>query len=171
MRSNRWRAVGVAGVAGLTLLAAGCAGYSPAALQPGASADEVTQSLGKPTGEYGAADGGRRLEFAHGPFGYHTFMVDLDAQGRMTGWSQVLTEENFNTLHAGMAQADVLSRIGHPSESSTIAWQKRALWSYRYETPFCQWFQVGIDRAGKVVDTGYGPDPLCQANDNRPMSE
>jgi len=35
------------------------------------------------------------------------------------------------------------------------------VWAYRYETPFCRWFQVGIDPQGKVVDTAYGPDPLC----------
>jgi hypothetical protein len=46
-----------------------------------------------------------------------------------------------------------------------IAERRQTVWAYRYETPFCQWFQVGIDARGKVMDTSYGPDPLCEGRD------
>jgi hypothetical protein len=40
------------------------------------------------------------------------------------------------------------------------------VWSYRYWTPFCQWFQVSVGDDGKVVETGYGIDPMCDYNDH-----
>ena len=64
----------------------------------------------------------------------------------------------------GITRDDLLLRIGHPSDTRTLAYQHRALWSYRYDSPFCKWFQVGLDPQGKVVDTGYGPDPQCDVN-------
>lgn len=166
MRAYRRNTTLAGHAAWLVLLLAGCAGYSPTSLSPGASADEVIQAMGKPTGEYRLPDGGSRLEFARGPYGKDTYMVDLDAQRRMKGWTQVLTEERFATVRRGMTRDEVLQSIGHPSEAQRIPWQRRELWSYRYETPLCQWFQVGIDRTGQVVDTGYGMDPLCMGNDN-----
>ena len=60
------------------------------------------------------------------------------------------------------AREQVLQSLGHPSESRPLSWQRRTLWSYRYDAPFCTWFQVGLDERGRVVDTGYGPDPLCE---------
>jgi hypothetical protein len=139
----------------------GCAGsYSPGALKTGASMQEVTAALGQPTGRY-PRDGGERVEYARGPFGQHTYMLDFDAQGRLTGWEQVLNEPHFNAVRAGISRDELLLAIGHPSDARALPVQDRTLWSYRYEGPFCQWFQVGLDRSGRVVDTGYGPDPRC----------
>ena len=59
----------------------------------------------------------------------------------------------------------VLSRIGRPATTWPIAYQRQIVWSYRYESPFCQWFMVGMGQEGKVVDTAYGPDPLCEPDD------
>lgn len=144
----------------------GCATYGPPQLAPGASVADATTALGRPTGDYALPAGGKRLEFARGPFGKHTYMLDFDAQGRLTGWNQVLTEARFNAVRAGSPESEVLLALGRPSERSRLALQRRTLLSYRYEGPFCQWFQVGIDEAGRVVDTGYGPDPLCEVKDN-----
>ena len=64
-------------------LAAGCASYGPSSLRVGQSADEATRQMGVPTARYARTDGGSRLEFARGPFGKHTYMVDVDADGRV----------------------------------------------------------------------------------------
>lgn len=142
----------------------GCAGsYGPQALRTGATMSEATASLGAPTARY-ARPGGERLEFARGPYGKHTFMLDFDPQGRLQGWEQVLTENRFNALATGTARDDVLFTLGHPAETRPLPVQGRTLWSYRYDAPFCTWFQVGLDAGGKVVDTGYGPDPQCADN-------
>ncbi|HEV7913736.1 MAG TPA: hypothetical protein VGP22_08205 [Albitalea sp.] len=140
---------------------AGCAtGYGPASLKTGATVAEATAAMGAPTGRY-PHDGGERLEYARGPFGKHTYMLDFDPQGRLNGWQQVLTESRFDDIRAGMSRDEVLMALGHPSQARPLSYQQRDLWSYRYDAPFCKWFQVGIDRQGKVVDTGYGPDPMC----------
>lgn len=141
--------------------ALGCATYGPPNLPVGASVDDATRALGKPTGDYVLPAGGKRLEFARGPFGKHTYMLDFDAQGKLLTWAQVLTEARFNAVRAGEPQDQVLLALGHPSEQSRLGLQRRTLWSYRYETLFCQWFQVGLDEAGRVVDSGYAPDPVC----------
>lgn len=163
------RAWTLAGVAAATLLQA-CAGYSPKGLPEGATREQVIQSMGAPTGEYPLPQGGTKLEFARGPFGKHTYMLELDAAGRLLRWQQVLTEANFNALHMGMDQREVLEVLGRPSHRGYIGWQKLVLWSYRYETPFCQWFNVGINGSGKVADLGYTMDPMCEANDHERQS-
>jgi len=145
-------------------LAAGCAFFNPAAIPAGTASAEVTRSLGRPTGEYTLAGGTTRLEYARGPYGKHTWMMDFDAGGRLVKATQVLTEANFGAIRAGMDRAEVLAAIGHPGETSRLAWQGQTVWSYRYESPFCQWFQLGLDTRGKVTDSGYYPDPLCEDN-------
>src|SRR5687768_4922629 len=86
------------------LLLAACAGYGPSGVRTGDSADTVTKAMGTPTARYSLPQGGTRLEFARGPFGKHTYMVDLDAQGHVTGWNQVLTEPNFESVREGWSQ-------------------------------------------------------------------
>ena len=74
-------------------------------------------------------------------------------------------ERTDEYVRAGMTRDDVLSRIGRPATTWPIAYQRQIVWSYRYESPFCQWFMVGMGQEGKVVDTAYGPDPLCEPDD------
>lgn len=156
-----------AGLLAATALMTACAGYSPSGLVPGSStAADATQSMGPPTGRYPLPNGGERLEFARGPMGRETYMLDFDAQGRLTGSEQVLTEKRFNQLLPGMRSEALLPLIGRPSETGSIPRQHQTVWSYRYESPslMCRWFQIGIDPQGRVVDTGYYPDPLCGDN-------
>src|SRR5688572_13494017 len=90
----RWRACSA--IVAVTALLGGCAGYSPGQLAAGTPVSDVVARMGEPTGQYTLADGARRLEFARGPSGRHTYMIDVDAQGRVTRWQQVLTEQMFN---------------------------------------------------------------------------
>ena len=149
------------GPAACAVLLAGCTAYGPSRLAPGTLLADASRAMGPSTGDYVLPDGGRRLEFARGPMGRHTYMLDFDAQGRMTGWQQVLTEMRFNAVRVGTPSEDLLKTIGHPSERSVVGLQWQTVWSYRYESLFCQWFQVGLDAQGRVTDTGYHPDPLC----------
>jgi len=142
-----------------------CVSYGPGALQPGDSIEAVTQRMGRPTGDYHRADGGQRLEFARGPFGKHTFMLDFDPQGRLQHSEQVLDEAHFNTVQAGMTGDQLLFRLGHPLKVWSVRYHDQTVWSYRFDGPFCQLFHVGITPAGDVEDTSYGPDPLCERKD------
>lgn len=152
-------------VAAAALLFAGCASYGPSALRVGQSADEATRSMGVPTARY-AVQGGTRLEFARGPFGKHTYMVDVDVEGRVQRWTQVLIEPNFDAVQAGTPVQDLLRALGTPTHRRHGGWQGGEVWSWRYQATFCQWFQVSVVE-GKVRDTSYGPDPICDVNDDK----
>ena len=145
---------------------AACAGYDPGGLMPGAPRSAIVERMGPPTGERPLPGGGKRLEYARGPFGKHTYMLDVDAQGRLSGWQQVLTEARFNALMIGTPGEQVLFEFGRPAQQQRIGRQHLTVWSYRYETPFCQWFQVSVGDDGQVVETGYGIDPICDYNDH-----
>lgn len=146
-------------------LLSACSSYGPQSLPKGASLDASTRAMGVPTAETALPDGCRRLEYARGPFGKHTYLLDFNAQGQLQSWQQVLTEERFNTIRKGMDASEVIALIGHSTEQRAVGWQGNKVWAYRYETPFCQWFQVGIDPQGKVIDTSRGPDPICDVGD------
>lgn len=142
-------------------LAAGCASLAPPSLSLGTSVADAQRSLGAPTGQYPLADGGTRLEYGRAPYGQQTWMFDFDARGGFTQATQVLTEARFNRIPKGMTRDELLTTLGHPSEQSVIGLLRQTVWSYRFAGHFCQWFQVGINAAGRVADTGYYPDPLC----------
>ena len=147
----------------LALLLLACAtAYGPSGLQLGASADEVLARMGPATARHALPQGGQRLEFARGPQGLHTYMLDFDAQGRLLRSEQVLTEQRFLELRPGMTAEEVRRRIGTPSSERDLPRQRHRLWSYRYETPFCVWFQVSIDTEGRVAELGHNLDPRCE---------
>jgi len=149
----------------VVLIAAGCA--TPASLPPGASSAQVQEKFGKPTGSFATPDGLRRIEYAGGAYGVHTWMLDFDGQDRLVKATQVREERYFNQILAGMTRDQVRVAIGAPSETSWLGFQKQVVWSYRYYTPFCQWFQLGLDTSGRVTDSGYYPDPLCSRDGDR----
>ena len=153
---------------GLTALFAialsACAGYSPGDLKPGTPISEVTARMGPPTGEYAGPDGSRRYEFARGPFGKHTYMIDVNPQGQVTQWDQVLNDGNFDSLPVGLSEQELLYRIGHPAEILELPRRQEQVWSYRYQVYECIWFQASIDQpTKKVTSYGRGIDWKCDA--------
>jgi hypothetical protein len=147
------------------LVVSGCAThYGPGDLRPGQAEADVIARLGTPTSRYALPDGAQRLEFARGPFGKHTYMVDLAADGRVRALAQVLREDRFNQVQPGMSADDLRLLLGRPGEVAGI-WRGASVWSWRYETPFCQWFSATVEPDGTVRDAGYPPDPLCEVHD------
>ncbi len=138
-----------------------CSGYSPKALQPGQSEAEVVQAMGTPTGRYQLPDGGTRLEYARGPAGRETYMVNFDAAGRMVDWEQVMDLWYLTRITPGMSVDEVLMRVGHPGEVRPIRRQQLVVWNYRYPTNDCLWFQISIGDDGKVISGSQGIDPKC----------
>jgi hypothetical protein len=151
------------------LLAAigGCAGYSPQGLQPGATQAEVIRQMGPPTGRYTQPSGKVRLEFARGPAGYETFMVNFEPDGRMIDWEQVMDLWYLTRIEPGLDVDDVLLRVGHPVRTQKFPRQQIEVWSYRYPTNDCLWFQISIGDDGKVVSGGQGIDPRCDPGDRQ----
>jgi hypothetical protein len=145
----------------LALLLGACASYGPSAIQPGMAAGEVQRLMGPPTGRHVLAGGASRLEFARGPQGLHTYMVDLDPAGRVTRWEQVLDESQFHAIQPGMPQEELLRRLGRPAFARPGGRQPGEVWTYRFDDVFCRWWQVEVVDS-RVRGAGFAPDPRCE---------
>jgi hypothetical protein len=143
-------------------LLSACASVTSDRLAVGTPLPDVVRGSGPASFEYALPNAAKRLEYTGGTYGKHTWMLDFNAAGALTNSAQVRTESRFNQVLAGMSGDEVLLRLGHPSEQSVLSFQKQTVWSYRFEGPFCVWFQVGLNAEGSVVDTGYLPDPMCE---------
>jgi hypothetical protein len=153
MRVSSWS------LAGLCLLSA-CTGYAPPTQLAGVSGERIVARMGPPDTER-RVEGGTRLEFPRGPYGRHTWFVYLDAAGNAVRAEQVLTEENFGQINPGMAAEEVRRVLGRPGEVQGLARSRGTVWSYRYESPFCRWFQVEMSEQQTVRSAGYGEPPEC----------
>ena len=141
----------------------GCAGYPAQALRAGQTEAEVVAVMGHPTGRYPLPGSAQRLEFARGPAGRVTWMVDLDSAGRLTQAEQVLDPLHFNQVLDGMTQDRLLGLLGRPAARQR-EYQDKQTWSWRYETHDCLWFRVTLSAAGQVMGGGaHMTDPACDA--------
>jgi hypothetical protein len=157
----------------LPVLLAGCAMPQPQQLRPGQSEAEMLALMGQPTGRYalntaaspdaalpGAA---QRVEFARGPAGRVTWMVDLDAMGRVLRVDQVLDADHFNRVNDGMPREALLLLLGRPAHVQR-EWQQRETWSWRYQTNDCLWARVTLGADARVQGgTAIMTDPACDA--------
>lgn len=146
----------------------GCALFGPPPILAGMTEAEVRAVLGRLTARYALPQGGQRLEFARGPMGKETWMVDLDTAGRATTWHQALNERAFLDLQLrgpGVPRDEVLLTLGTPGERRHGGWAGGQLWSWRYPTNDCLWFQVTLNDDGRLRDAGYNIDPTCDAGD------
>ena len=147
-------------IVALVLAAAGCA--TVGSVPPGTPIDQLQARHGPPTFVFPRPEGGQRLEYGAGSWGLQTWMLDVDAAGRLVRAEQVRNERAFGELRDGMTREEVLSRIGHPSQVGYLSRQDHELWSYLYDNPFCIWFQVSIDRkTNRVAGTGSAIHPRC----------
>lgn len=138
-----------------------CSSMAPPADLSGVTRDQLIARMGQPEVQRQLDDGATRLEFPGGTYGKQTWFVDLDASGHAVYSEQVLTEKNFNQITPGMTQDEVRRRLGRPGEMQALARARGVVWRYRYENPFCQWFQVEIAADRTVRSAGYGEPPEC----------
>lgn len=143
-------------------LLAACATLGAPALQPGLSEAEVNARLAPLTGRYALPSGGTRLEYARGPMGRTTWMVDLDAQGRVTRWAQVMDGAYFAQVVDGMPREALLRLLGRPGDRQR-EYMNRETWYWRYANNDCLVFAVTLNAQGRVVNGGgVMPDPRCE---------
>lgn len=141
----------------------GCAHPPP---DPGTTEASVLKEWGTPTSRYAMPQGAARLEYATGPYGRTTWMIDVDAAGRVTQARQVLNEASFADFQArgpGMSRDELLRALGRPGETRKVGWQGEVVWAWRYPTNDCLWFQVSLDKAEVVLSGSYGIAPGCDA--------
>ena len=147
---------------------AGCAAYGPGELRAGAPREAVVASMGAATLMLPRPEGGTRLVYARGPMGRETYMVDLDATGRVLQWHQALGEAQFAQVPVGVSREELLYRLGPPAERAPAGRLPGEVWSWRYANNDCLWFQAGLDEQGRYTGGGYPRDPQCEAGDREP---
>ena len=145
-------------------LCTGCAVNPP---QPGAARDEVLRAWGPPTARYTLADSAERLEYATGPYGRTTWMVDINASGRVLQARQVLNEAEFLRVQSAtdLRREGLLPWLGMPGERRGGGRAGGEVWSWRYPTNDCLWFESSVASDGRVTGSSYGIDPRCDARD------
>lgn len=94
--------------------------------------------MGPPALRWQAADGAVQPAYPRGPFGFHTYMVSLGPDGRLQSIANVLDEESFAGIRAGMTKEQVLRVLGTPDHSRSVYFKARdeLVWDWRY----CQIF-------------------------------
>ncbi|MBI2306864.1 MAG: hypothetical protein HYU78_06125 [Rhodocyclales bacterium] len=118
-----------------SLLLAACASYSGYGLRPGVATEaEVRAAMGAPAMQWELPAGGRQLAYPRGPAAFHTFMVFIDAGGRLQQTVNVLDEASFARVRPGMTQAEVLQLLGPPQPEWTAYFAARdeLVWEWRY---------------------------------------
>src|SRR6267154_5667503 len=144
----------------------GCASYSGADLKPGQSMlDDVRASMGEPVARWADPDGSLQLSYPRGPAGYHSFMVYLDAAGRLRRIDNVMDEASFNRISKGMTEAEVVRVLGPPVPAWTKYFEARRelVWEWRYCNDWSQAarFDVFLDADQGTVRTSMGWPELC----------
>lgn len=136
------------------LLGAGCASYDGNTLKPGVSTEaEVRGVMGQPRAEFPALDGSRRLAYPHGPLGAQTFMAEVGPDGRVRSVRQVLNDETFHQVQAGMTRDEILQLIGPPGDTMAFSRLRQTSWEWRYVDTwgYRAIFSVNFGEGGVVV--------------------
>lgn len=157
------RAVAFALAATLFALS-GCAGMVRTVPAIGDPREAVLAKFGAPTAVYRPGQE-EVLEYATGPFGQHTYMARLGADGRLASFEQVLTGEKFATLKIGSAtRTEVLHTLGRPAEKSYLALPDLEVWSYRYKENgvWNSMMHAHFDRGGVLRMMQNGPDRMFE---------
>jgi outer membrane protein assembly factor BamE (lipoprotein component of BamABCDE complex) len=141
-------------VAVLAVVAAGCASYGGASLNPGTSSEaQVRGLMGPPALEMRDPDGTRHLYYPRGPLGSQTYVADLAPSGVLKEMRQVLTDGVFNAIRAGWTEEEVLRLIGPPREKAYFSNLKQTAWDYKFRDSwgYESILSVMIDTNGVVV--------------------
>ena len=112
--------------------AAGCASYDGRTLSAGAPESEVKGLMGQPAMEVPGEGGVTRLVYPKGPLGTRTFMADIGPDHRLVAVRNVLTDDVFDRMQAGMTEKDVLATIGPPNRTMAFSLSNTHAWEYRY---------------------------------------
>lgn len=152
------------GLIAITLLG-GCASYSGYGLAPGVARLEQVQALmGQPAMRWQDADGSVQLAYPRGPAALESFMVKLGPDGRLQSIANVLNEETFARIRAGLTKDEVLRLIGPPDHSRSVYFKARdeLAWEWRFREVYGNpaRFAVLFDAtAGRVRSTLILPEP------------
>lgn len=138
------------------MVASACDADKLGRLKPGVShADEVRNVMGRPSLEWKDADGTRVWEYPRTPEGMVNYMLVIGPDEVLREVRQVLTEENFARVRAGMSKDQVRYLLGKAAHEQYFALQKETVWDWKTRVePGMEWFfNVHFDADGLVRKT------------------
>src|SRR5882672_594881 len=106
---------------------AACANLT--AVTSGMPAQQVQAKLGAPETVRKNADGSEVWEYPGGPFGRQTYMVTLGSDRAVREIHQVLSDEYFARVRAGMSRDEVRRLLGKPGETMVFGARDEEVWS------------------------------------------
>ena len=97
----------------------------------------------------------RKLHYPKGSAGLHTYFIYLDKEDKVSHWEQVLTEDRFDSIKAGMALDQVIDTIGITLIRTQLATDRGYVWYYRYQNTQCRSFVIEFTGDNFVRGTLY----------------
>lgn len=140
-------------VTGILAALAGCAADPQRNISAGMSESEVGSQFGKPAAVGRLPTGEEYWDYSRQPFGYTISRVTFTPDGRVRDVRNLLTEENYKNLHAGMAPEEVVAVVGPSaaSERRVYAGGTKS-WTYRYyDYGVTKLLNVIFDRNDRVL--------------------
>lgn len=115
-------------------LLAACTGfpYGGYPIAPGTTRDAILAHNGPPTRVVPLPAGGERMIYSLQPDGQQTWMVDVDAGGKVARAYQALTFENFNRIQPGWTMADIEREFGPPARIDGVSSWNGPVWTWRW---------------------------------------
>src|SRR5712691_2451387 len=135
----------------LSAWVAGCANF--ATLPAGTPSQQVQAKHGAPGTVWKNSDGSEVWEYPYGPLGRQTFMVTLGADRAVREVHQVLSDEYFAKVRAGMSRDEVRRLLGAPGQITVFDARGEEVWSWRYQEQHPMFFNVLFDRTTGTVRT------------------
>lgn len=125
-------------------------------LSPGVSSEgDVRAIMGQPETVWEESDGTRIMQYPKGPEGARTWEFRIDGAGKLKGYRQILTQETFGRIAAGMTTDEVRRLLGKPRTVQRFKLKNEEVWDWLYQegtTP--RLFNVHFDiDSGKVTRT------------------
>lgn len=154
----------------LAVVLSACASYAGYGLRAGVSSEaEVRTQMGEPAMRWALPGGGGQLAYPRGPAGFHTWMVFIDAGGKLERLVNVLDQDYFARIQPGMTQAEVLQLLGPPQPQWTAYFAARdeLVWEWRYCDSWGEAarFDVLFDATKRTVRTTYAMTEGLKADD------
>lgn len=126
-------------------------------LKPGVSTGfDVREAMGTPSMEWKNPDGSTTWEFTRMPAGKKNYMATVDAGNILREFTQVVSEDNFAKVRAGMNKDELRRLLGKPTTTMRLPLKPEEVWSWAYDDVFPRemYFDITFDSDGKLVNTG-----------------
>jgi hypothetical protein len=152
----------ILGIAAALALAAGCASFGAAKLDPGMSRAEVEKAMGKPTETIARANGDTLLYFSRLPGGRAIYKATIGADGKLKAEAeQTLTRRNIAGIKTGAQAKEVRELLGPPYKAGlkkvSVGFEsvERDVWEYPWsdgEQMRLLWLQFADGALREKVD-------------------